>query len=61
VLQVEVHEDGKAHNIRIVRSLGLGLDEKAVQAVEQWKFVPGRKEGKSVKVAATIEVNFRLL
>jgi TonB family protein len=39
VLQVEVHEDGKAHNIRIVRSLGLGLDEKAVQAVEQWKFV----------------------
>jgi len=61
VLQVEVHEDGKAHNIRVVRSLGLGLDEKAVQAVEQWKFVPGRKEGKSVKVAATIEVNFRLL
>jgi TonB family protein len=61
VLQVEVHEDGKAHNIRIVRSLGLGLDEKAVHAVEQWKFVPGRKEGKAVKVAATIEVNFRLL
>ena len=56
VLQVEVHEDGKAHNIRVVRSLGLGLDEKAVQAVEQWKFIPGRKEGKPVKVAATIEV-----
>jgi len=61
VLAVEVWPDGQAHNIRVLRSLGLGLDEKAVQAVQQWKFVPGKKDGQDVKVAATIEVNFRLL
>jgi TonB family protein len=61
VLAVEVWPDGGAHNIRVLRSLGLGLDEKAIEAVEKWKFVPGRKEGKPVRVAATIEVNFRLL
>jgi TonB family protein len=61
VLAVEVWPDGVAHNIRVLRSLGLGLDEKAIEAVEKWKFVPGRKDGKPVRVAATIEVNFRLL
>ena len=52
---------GKASNIRVVRSLGLGLDEKAIEAVKKWKFKPGYKDGKPVTVAATIEVNFRLL
>ena len=61
VLAVQVWEDGRAHNIRIIRSLGLGLDEKALEAVQQWRFAPGMKERKPVKVAATIEVNFRLL
>jgi protein TonB len=61
VLAVEVWPDGRAHNIRVVRSLGLGLDEKAIAAVQQWEFVPGRKEGAPVKVTAQIEVNFRLL
>lgn len=61
MLAVEVWEDGLAHNIRVLRSLGLGLDEKAVEAVKQWKFSPGRKDGKPVKVAAQIQVSFRLL
>ena len=61
VLAVQVWEDGKAHNVRIIRSLGLGLDEKALEAVLQWRFAPGMKDRKPVKVAATIEVNFRLL
>ncbi len=61
MLAVEVWEDGIAHNIRILRSLGLGLDEKAMQAVRQWRFAPGRKDGKPVRVAAQIQVSFRLL
>src|SRR6516225_3454211 len=61
VLYVEVSPDGHAVNPRVVRSLGLGLDEKAMEAVRKWKFRPGYKDGKAVTVAATIEVNFRLL
>jgi len=61
VLYVEVSPDGRAVNPHVVRSLGLGLDEKAMEAVRKWKFRPGYKDGKAVTVAATIEVNFRLL
>ena len=61
VLYVEVAPDGKARNMKVIRSLGLGLDEKAMEAVNKWKFRPGYKDGKAVTVAATIEVNFRLL
>ena len=61
VLAIQVWEDGRAHNIRVIRSLDLGLDEKAIQAVQEWKFVPGKKDGVPVKVRANVEVNFRLL
>src|SRR5215472_17477746 len=61
LLYIEVSPDGRATNIRVARSLGLGLDEKAIEAVKQWKFKPGAKNGVPVTVAATIEVNFRLL
>jgi periplasmic protein TonB len=61
VLYIEVDPAGRVVNPRVIRSLGLGLDEKAIEAVRQWKFKPGYKDGKPVTVAATIEVNFRLL
>ena len=61
LLYIEVDPSGRATNIRVQRSLGLGLDEKAMEAVKQWKFKPGYKDGRPVTVAATIEVNFRLL
>jgi TonB family protein len=61
VLYVEVTPDGRASNIRVQRSLGMGLDEKAIEAVQQWRFRPGMKDGKPVTVAATLEVNFRPL
>jgi TonB family protein len=60
-LQIEVWPDGRAHNIRVLRSLGMGLDERAIQAVSQWIFQPGRKNGEAVRTFATVEVNFRLL
>ena len=61
VLQVAITDDGRARNFRLLRSLGLGLDEKAVEAVRQWTFNPARKDGKKVTVVANIEINFRLL
>ena len=60
VLSVEIDPTGTATNIKVRRGLGLGLDEKAVEAVKKWKFKPGEKDGTPVTVAATIEVNFRL-
>src|SRR5580658_8418750 len=61
LLYIEVDPSGRAENVRVVRSLGLGLDEKAIEAVKKWKFKPGYKNGQPVTVQATIEVNFRLL
>lgn len=60
-LYVEVAPDGTAQNVRVLNSLGLGLDEQAIAAVQRWRFAPGTKDGAPVTVAATIEVNFRLL
>jgi TonB family protein len=61
LLFVVVDEKGNPRDIKILRPLGLGLDQKAVEAVEKWKFSPGKKDGKPVAVQAQIEVNFRLL
>lgn len=60
VLYVEVSPDGTTHNIRVLRSLGLGLDEKAIEAVKKWKFEPARKDGNAVAVAVNVEVSFHL-
>ncbi len=61
ILYIEVDPSGRAQNVRVLHSLGLGLDEKAIEAVRKWKFRPGYKDGRPVTVAATVEVNFRLL
>jgi TonB family protein len=61
MLAVVVDVEGHARDIHVVKSLGMGLDEKAIEAVEKWKFKPGMKGGQAVNVRATIEVNFRLL
>ena len=60
-LAIEVWEDGRANNIRVVRSVGFGLDEKAIESVKKWRFIPGLKDGKPVKVAAQIHVSFKLI
>jgi TonB family protein len=60
VLSVVIGTDGKAHDINVVKHLGGGLDEKAVEAVQMWSFNPGQKNGQLVKVRAQIEVNFKM-
>ncbi len=44
----------------VLRSLGMGLDEKAIEAVHQWRFEPGTKDGQPVPVEVSMEVSFRL-
>jgi len=61
LLELVVDADGVPQNIKVIRSLGLGLDQKAIEAVQKWRFKPGQKDGKAVPVSANIEVNFRLL
>jgi TonB family protein len=61
LLSVIVDKDGQTRDIHVVRSLGMGLDEKAIEAVQKWRFKPGTKGGQPVNVRAQIEVNFRLL
>lgn len=60
VLNIVVGTDGRVHNPRVVRSLGMGLDEKAVEGVKTWKFDPSKKDGRAVAVEMNIEVAFNL-
>jgi len=61
LLAIDIDIGGRPRNVRVVRGLGLGLDEKAVEAVSRWLFRPGVQDGKPVVTTATVEVNFRLL
>lgn len=60
VLAAIIGPDGKPRNIHVVRSLGMGLDEKAIERVRTWLFEPGKKNGTPVAVAMNLEVDFRL-
>jgi len=60
VLSLVIDESGSARDIEIVNPLGLGLDEKAVEAVSTWKFEPGKKDGKPVSVRVAVETDFHL-
>ena len=53
-------EEARAGKL-VVKPLGLGLDEKAVEAIQQWRFKPGLKDGKPVPEEAAIDVTFHLL
>jgi TonB family protein len=61
LLAIDVDANGNVKNVRIVRSLGLGLDEKAEQAVLKWKFRPAMAAGRPVPAPATVSVTFHLL
>jgi periplasmic protein TonB len=59
-LQIEIDSSGNVspESVKVIAGLNADLDQKAVDAVKQWKFKPGLKNGKAVAVPATIRVNF---
>ncbi len=60
VLWLVIGPDGRPREIKVARPLGMGLDEKAVEAVRTWRFEPARKDGQPVAVVMNVEVSFRL-
>ena len=61
VLEAVIGADGVPKVVRVVRSLGYGLDESAIAALERWRFNPGRKDGVPVNVSLNVEFNFNLV
>jgi TonB family protein len=60
VVSVVVDAQGSPQRVQVVRHLGMGLDEKAVAAVKQYRFKPATLDGKPVPVEVNIEVTFRI-
>ena len=55
-----VDENGNPSHVKVVRGVGMGLDEKAIEAVRQYKFKPALQNGKPVKVDLYVDVNFQI-
>jgi TonB family protein len=60
VLSCVITKEGVASNIKIERPAGLGLDEKAIEAVRTWRFEPAMRNGDPVPVLISVEVEFHL-
>ena len=60
-LSVVVAADGTVHDVKVVQSLGKGLDEEAIEAVQHWKFIPAMINGRPVNVRISLVVNFALI
>ncbi len=60
VLWLVVDAEGMPRKIKVTRALGMGLDDKAIEAVRQWRFTPSTKDGTPVAVQINVEVSFRL-
>lgn len=60
VLGLIVDASGRPTKIRVLNALGMGLDEKAIESVKNWKFEPGKKDGRDVAVEIAVEVDFHL-
>lgn len=60
VVRAVIDDQGIPTKIRLMKVLGMGLDDAAVKSVEQWRFTPAQRDGKPVAVLVDIEVNFRL-
>jgi TonB family protein len=60
VLEIVVRRDGSVSDLRVVRPLGAGLDERALEAVRQWRFSPAKRRGAALDVVVEVSVEFKL-
>ena len=60
LVYLQVDTNGRPTHVRVLRGIGLGLDEKAMEAVRQYKFKPAMENGKPVIVEMNVEVNFQI-
>jgi protein TonB len=61
VIQAVVTVEGRAEHVSVVRGLGSGLDEKAIEVVQRWRFKPAHdSDGHPVAVSVPMDVTFRL-
>ena len=60
LLSLVVDAEGNPTQIRVVKPLGMGLDEKAVEKISKWRFIPAKRNGVPVPVRVTLEITFRL-
>jgi TonB family protein len=60
VLAAIIRVDGIPSEIKVVKGLGKGLDEKAIECLQKWRFKPGTRGGEPIPVKATVEIDFRL-
>ena len=60
VLSLIVDETGHPQQISLVTTLGFALDQKAIEAVQKWRFTPGMKDGKPVPARVGVLIDFRL-
>jgi len=59
-VSIIVDTNGRPQNVHVTRGVGMGLDEKAMEAVRQYRFKPARENGKPVAVYLNVEVNFEI-
>lgn len=60
VLSLLVGTDGLPHNIKLEKGLGYGLDEKALETIQTWRFSPAEKDGRPVEIRITVNIRFHL-
>jgi TonB family protein len=60
VLEIVVRSDGTVGNVKVMQGLGGGLDQRAIDAVRQWRFSPARRFGTPVEVMVEVAVEFKL-
>jgi len=58
VLRIVVDEQGEPRNVRVGRSIGPAWDERAIQAVQNWRFRPGTMDGHPIAMEATVAISF---